>query len=197
LKRQVNLFSVSLLPVKPVLPLPLLLWLLLTVVLLTAAMLVTQRYYTAQQQQVLQVLQQQQQQLQGQAELLQQGLLQRTPDASLVQQQQNLQQQLQRQQAMLQFLGGRQQQTGQFSAVFAHLQKIDQPQLWLQRFVLQPKRSSWHGFTTQPSAIAVWLEALGQLPQLKGQQFQQIELQQAENSNIVQFSLQAQDEAAL
>lgn len=195
MKQQVNLFSVSLLPLKPVLPLSALLRLVLIILALSAALLVAFHLYGKQQQQQLLVVQQQQQQLQAQAELLQQALIQRTPNQGLVQQRDALQGTLQQQRLLLQFLALRQQSTAQFSKILSHLVTIDQPQIWLSRFVLEPQQSFWQGFTSAPGTVALWLEQLAQLEQLKGQQFQQIQLQQLENSSTVQFSLQAQQGA--
>ncbi|CAM5224708.1 hypothetical protein [Alishewanella longhuensis] len=175
MKQQVNLFSVSLLPLKPVLPLSALLRLVLIILALSAALLVAFHLYGKQQQQQLLVLQQQQQQLQAQAELLQQALIQRTPNQGLVQQRDALQGTLQQQRLLLQFLALRQQSTAQFRKILSHLVTIDQPQIWLSRFVLEPQQSFWQGFTSAPGTVAIWLEQLAQLEQLKGQQFQQIQ----------------------
>lgn len=197
MKLQVNLFSVSLLPLKPVLPLSALLRLVVIILAFSAVLLFALHFYGKQQQQQLLTLQQQQQQLQAQAELFQQALIQRAPNQSLLQQREALQIALQQQRVLLQFLAVRQQSTAKFSYILSHLVTIDQPQIWLNRFVLEPQQSYWQGFTNAPGVVALWLEQLAQLEQLKGQQFQQIQLQQLENSSTVQFSLQAQQGAKL
>lgn len=195
MKQQVNLFSVQLLPLKPVLPLTALLRLALIILASGILLLLVLHFLNTQQLQQKALLQQQQQQLQTQAELFQQALIQRAPQQSLLQQRDTLARALQQQQRLIQFLGSRQQSTVKFSQVLHHLVAIDQPQLWLDRFVLEPYRSFWQGYTTAPNSVALWLEQLAQLEQLKGQQFQLMQLQQVENSSTVQFSLQAQQGA--
>ena len=188
MKQQVNLFSAALLPAQPVLPLRDLgiysAVLLALMLLLTAAF----SYLSQQQLQTVQALQLQQQQLQQQAETLQLALLQRQPDSQLQQQLLLAQQDQLRRQALLQFL--LQQQNGtRFSPVLTALVKIDRPELWLERFSLSSNGSSWQGLTQQPASVALWLNELSQVNELKGQQFQQVQLQQQAESSLVQFKL--------
>lgn len=188
MKQQVNLFSAALLPAQPVLPLRNLgiysAMLLALMLLLMAAF----SYLSQQQLQTVQALQLQQQQLTQQAETLQLALLQRQPDSQLQQQLLLAQQDQFRRQALLQFL--LQQQNGsRFSPVLTALVKIDRPELWLERFSLSSNGSSWQGLTQQPASVALWLSELSQVSELKGQQFQQVQLQQQAESSLVQFKL--------
>lgn len=188
MKQQVNLFSAALLPAQPVLPLRNLgiysAMLLALMLLLMAAF----SYLSQQQLQTVQALQLQQQQLTQQAETLQLALLQRQPDSQLQQQLLLAQQDQFRRQALLQFL--LQQQNGhRFSPVLRALVKIDRPELWLERFSLSSNGSSWQGLTQQPASVALWLNELSQVSELKGQQFQQVQLQQQAESSLVQFKL--------
>lgn len=188
MKQQVNLFSAALLPAQPVLPLRNLgiysAMLLVLMLLLMAAF----SYLSQQQLQTVQALQLQQQQLTQQAETLQLALLQRQPDSQLQQQLLLAQQDQLRRQALLQFL--LQQQNGsRFSPVLTALVKIDRPELWLERFSLSSNGSSWQGLTQQPASVALWLSELSQVSELKGQQFQQVQLQQQAESSLVQFKL--------
>ncbi len=188
MKQQVNLFSASLLPAKPVLPLRNLGIYSAMLLALTLLLMAAFSYLSQQQLQTVQALQLQQQQLQQHAETLQLALLQRQPDSQLQQQLLLAQQDQLRRQALLQFL--LQQQNGtRFSPVLTALVKIDRPELWLERFSLSSNGSSWQGLTQQPASVALWLNELSQVNELKGQQFQQVQLQQQAESSLVQFKL--------
>lgn len=191
MKLRVNLFSAALLPPKQTLSLKRLAISLgsigVLILLISAALWLLQQ----QQQQQLQLLSQQQQQQQEQADVMQQAILQRQPDTQIQQQVLSAQTQWQRRQALLHFLQQQQQQITLFSPVFAHLVKIDRPELWLTQFVLTPHSSSWQGITQQPQSVAIWLQQLASLAQLQGQQFQQIQLQQQEDAPLIEFMLQS------
>ncbi|MFN3711687.1 MAG: PilN domain-containing protein [Alishewanella aestuarii] len=188
MKQQVNLFSASLLPAQPVLPLRNLGIYSAMLLALTLLLMAAFSYLSQQQLQTVQALQLQQQQLQQHAETLQLALLQRQPDSQLQQQLLLAQQDQLRRQALLQFL--LQQQNGtRFSPVLTALVKIDRPELWLERFSLSSNGSSWQGLTQQPASVALWLNELSQVTELKGQQFQQVQLQQQAESSLVQFKL--------
>ncbi|GGW48665.1 PilN domain-containing protein [Alishewanella tabrizica] len=191
MKLRVNLFSAALLPPKQTLSLKHLGISLGSIAALIFVLSAVLWFLQQQQQQQLQVLSQQKQQQQTQADLMQQAILQRQPDTQLQQQVALAQTQWQRRQALLQFLQQQQQQITFFSPVFAHLVKIDRPELWLQQFVLTPHSSSWQGITQQPQSVAVWLQQLASLAQLQGQQFQQIQLQQQEDAPLIEFTLQS------
>lgn len=188
MKQQVNLFSAALLPAQPVLPLRNLGIYSAMLLALTLLLMAAFSYLSQQQLQTVQALQLQQQQLQQHAETLQLALLQRQPDSQLQQQLLLAQQDQLRRQALLQFL--LQQQNGsRFSPVLTALVKIDRPELWLERFSLSSNGSSWQGLTQQPASVALWLNELSQVNELKGQQFQQVQLQQQAESSLVQFKL--------
>lgn len=188
MKQQVNLFSAALLPAQPVLPLRSLGIYSAVLFVLVLLLMAIFSFLSQQQLQTVQALQLQQQQLQQQAETLQLALLQRQPDSQLQQQLLLAQQDQLRRQALLQFL--LQQQNGtRFSPVLTALVKIDRPELWLERFSLSSNGSSWQGLTQQPASVALWLNELSQVSELKGQQFQQVQLQQQAESSLVQFKL--------
>jgi Tfp pilus assembly protein PilN len=168
MKLRVNLYQSTLQPVKVPAGLLLLLRVLLGLTMLLALLWSLLQWQLQQQQQQLAVQQQEQQSSLQQLEILQQTLVQRQPSVELTRQAQQIQQSIQQKQQLLAYL--RQQNNGQapaYAAVMAHLAAIDPAGLWLTRFSLGSSLQ-FQGVVRDSQLLPVWLQALGQQPQLQG-----------------------------
>ncbi len=168
MKRRVNLYQTVLQPVREQAGLALLLRVLLLLSLLLAGAWSWLQWQQQQQQQQLTLLQQEQQSSLQQLEILQQTLAQRQPSAELRRQAEQLQQSISQKQQLLTYL---QQQSNSkapaYAAVMAHLAQIDRAGLWLTGFSLGDNLE-FHGVVRQSQLLPLWLQALGQQPQLQG-----------------------------
>ncbi len=168
MKRRVNLYQTVLQPVREQAGLPLLLRVLLLLSLLLAGAWSWLQWQQQQQQQQLTLLQQEQQSSLQQLEILQKTLAQRQPSAELRRQAAQLQQSISQKQQLLAYL---QQQNNTkapaYAAVMAHLAQIDPAGLWLTGFSLGDSLE-FHGVVRQSQLLPLWLQALGQQPQLQG-----------------------------
>jgi Tfp pilus assembly protein PilN len=168
MKLRVNLYQSTLQPVKVPAGLLLLLRVLLGLTMLLALLWSLLQWQLQQQQQQLALQQQEQQSSLQQLEILQQTLVQRQPSVELTRQAQQIQQSIQQKQQLLAYL--RQQNNGQapaYAAVMAHLAAIDPTGLWLTRFSLGSSLQ-FQGVVRDSQQLPLWLQALGQQPQLQG-----------------------------
>lgn len=193
MKQQVNLYQSSLHPVFEPLSLKRLMLGLLSIIgVLTLIWLVLQQQLS-QQQRALATAEQQLQNSQQENQLYQTALLQRKPDEALVKQQQLLQRSVAQKQQLLAYLGTEQLQASQvYSPIFAHLNQINRPDLWLTAFQLRQQYSSFSGIALQPAAVTTWLEQLRTATYFKGQRFKEVNLQQVPERTAVSFELISQ-----
>ena len=127
-----------------------------------------------------------------QTSLYQQALAQRKADENLVKQLQLAEHAVAQKQQLVSYLSAQQQQASQrYSPVLQHLRQIDQDDLWLNAFVLQPQHSSFKGVTLKPASVTSWLDKLSQLGYFRGQRFSQVSLAQVDASTAVGFELVA------
>uniref|UniRef100_A0A486XJA6 MSHA biogenesis protein MshI n=1 Tax=Rheinheimera sp. BAL341 TaxID=1708203 RepID=A0A486XJA6_9GAMM len=192
LKQHVNLYQAKLYPVRERLSLKRLAWALASVTaFVTVSWLLLAQQHSVVAKQLADTELKLKQQLE-QTSLYQQALAQRKADESLVKQLQLAEHAVAQKQQLLSYLSAQQQQASQrYSAVLQHLQQIDQDDLWLNAFVLQPQHSSFKGVTLKPASVTSWLDKLSQLGYFRGQRFSQVSLTQVDASTAVGFELVA------
>ncbi|MEE2000714.1 hypothetical protein QWY20_04560 [Alkalimonas sp. MEB108] len=191
MKTQVNLFEPSLLPVAEQWSLPQLSVLLCgcaaALVLLWGGLSYQQKQLdTRLQQAQLQLTQQLQQQ-----EQFQQLLQQRTASNELLQTQSRLQMRIQRIERIDLLLQQQTQPQVRYSEVLTHLITADAPELWLSDFQLQQQRSSFSGYTLRSAEVPRWLSRLAVHPYFRGQSFQRLTMDHADEDGLLLFRVDA------
>jgi Tfp pilus assembly protein PilN len=160
----------------------------------------TSVYLTYQRTLLQKQLTQQQSLLQAHTETLsnlQLALSQRQPDAQLQQQLALLQQSNARKQQLLNYL--QQEMTTKtqgYATVMEGLAKLDPKGLWLTEFSIGADQNLLQGVTSNPALVPLWLQSLGQIPALQGQQFSEIELTPSERKPYLLFSVTKQLQGA-
>jgi len=197
MKQRVNLYQTTL---KPLQQRASLARVLVSFTALLLLMITAGVHLSYQQMQLQKQLTQQQSLLQAHTETLsnlQLALSQRQPDAQLQQQLVMLEQSNARKQQLLNYLQHEMTtQTQGYASVMEGFAKLDPKGLWLTSFSLGAEHNQLQGVSVNPALVPLWLQSLGQIPALQGQQFSDIELTPSERKPYLLFSVTKQTKDA-